>query len=102
MDSLILYSLAGILLFCTGLYGVFFIAHLLKRLMAMNIMAAGVFLILIVIARRNAEAFPDPVPHAMLLTGIVVAVSATAFACAIARRYVDITGRTGVDEEDAS
>jgi len=36
----------------------------------------------------------DPLPHAMVLTGIVVAVSATALAFALLRRYYRETGST--------
>lgn len=94
------YSITGMILFSAGLYGVFFTPHILRRLMSLNIMAAGVFLLLIAIAHRNAAPHPDPVPHAMLLTGIVVAISATAFAVALARRYYELSGRTDLGEED--
>ncbi len=96
------YSMTGVILFSIGLFGVFFIPHLLKRLMGMNIMAVGVFLLLIAIARRNAAPDPDPVPHAMLLTGIVVAISASAFAIRLARSYFDATGETDLDDGGAS
>ena len=92
------YSLAGVLLFAIGMYGVFFVRHLLRRLMGMNIMALGVFMIVIATARRNAGAYPDPVPHAMLLTGIVVAISATAFALGLVRRYAAASGCTDLDQ----
>jgi multicomponent Na+:H+ antiporter subunit C len=49
-------------------------------------MGAGVFHILVGIAYRGIEAPPDPVPHALVLTGIVVAVSATALALAFGKR----------------
>lgn len=96
------YMIAGMLLFSLGLFGVFFVSHLLRRLMAMNIMAVGVFLLLIAVARRNSDPYPDPVPHAMLLTGIVVAISATAFAVGLARKYYEASGRTDFDGEDGS
>lgn len=100
MTVLTAYSMTGMILFCAGLFGVFFTPHILRRLMSLNIMAAGVFLLLIAIARRNAAPDPDPVPHAMLLTGIVVAISATAFAVALARRYYQLCGRTDPGEVD--
>ena len=40
-----------------------------------------------------AKIHPDPVPHAMLLTGIVVAISASAFAIRLARSYHSASGR---------
>lgn len=92
------YAMAGALLFCIGLFGVFFVPHLLKRLMALNIVAIGVFLVLVAIAERNATSAPDPVPHAMLLTGIVVAISASAFAIRLARSFHAATGAIDLDE----
>jgi len=99
MTQELAYATGGMVLFCVGLAGVFFGRHLLRRLMGANVMALGVFMLLMAIARRNADPYPDPVPHAMLLTGIVVAISATAFAIGLARRWTDATGRTDLDEQ---
>ena len=49
-------------------------------------MGAGVFHVLIAIAYRGTTTAPDPVPQAMVLTGIVVAVSATALALILGER----------------
>jgi multicomponent Na+:H+ antiporter subunit C len=49
-------------------------------------MGAGVFHVLIAVAYRGIETIPDPVPHALVLTGIVVAVSATALALTLGLR----------------
>jgi multicomponent Na+:H+ antiporter subunit C len=43
-------------------------------------------MLLIAIAHRAASPLPDPVPHAMVLTGILVAVSATALALVLINR----------------
>jgi multicomponent Na+:H+ antiporter subunit C len=51
------------------------------------------------VAYRNRAEAPDPVPHAMVLTGIVVAVSATAFALSLVRRLHARTGRVTLDDE---
>ncbi len=93
-----LYSATGVVLFCIGLLGVTGGRHLVRRIMALNIMGGGVFLLLISVARRDAEQWPDPVPHALVLTGIVVAVSASALALAIARKITALTGKTDLDE----
>ncbi len=81
-----LYGLTGCLIVALGLRTALLHASLLQRLVAVNVMGAGVFLALIAVAYRGPETPPDPVPHALVLTGIVVAVSATALALALARR----------------
>lgn len=81
-----LYGLTGCLIVALGLRTALLHASLLHRLVAVNVMGAGVFLALIAVAYRGPEMPPDPVPHALVLTGIVVAVSATALALALARR----------------
>lgn len=80
------YGLAGVALFVIGLYGVATCEQVLRKILGMNIMSSGVFLLLVASAHRQADGAPDPVPHAMVLTGIVVAVSASALALALARR----------------
>ncbi len=69
--------LAGVL-FVIGLHGLFVARHLLRKILSLNVLSAAVFLLLVALAR---EADPlDAVPHAIVLTGIVVSVSATAVA----------------------
>jgi multicomponent Na+:H+ antiporter subunit C len=82
----ILYGGVGLLLFLLGVWS--FLTHepLWRKLIALNVMGAGVFHILVAVAYRGIESPPDPVPHALVLTGIVVAVSATALALAFGRR----------------
>lgn len=94
MTNAILYALCGVVLFGAGFQGLVLCRHLLRKVIALNVMGAGVFLVLIALARRTPGDRPDPVPHAMVLTGIVVAVSATALALALLRRYHRQTGQT--------
>jgi multicomponent Na+:H+ antiporter subunit C len=86
MSTQLLYGSAGILLFALGIWS--FLVHdgLLRKLIALNVTGGGVFLILIAVAYRGVGVPPDPVPHALVLTGIVVAVSATALALSLGRR----------------
>jgi multicomponent Na+:H+ antiporter subunit C len=106
MPPYLCYALAGAGIFCIGVAGVLLSSHLLRKIMALNLSASGVFLLLISIAQRNARAEPDPVPHAMVLTGLVVALAATAFAITLVRRIHAHTGATslagfsGREEED--
>lgn len=98
MSQFSLYALISMLLFSIGLYGFIAHAHLVRKILAMNIMGSGIFLLLISAAQRDPEAPPDPVPHAMVLTGIVVTVSFTAFALALTRRIYVETGQAYVSE----
>jgi multicomponent Na+:H+ antiporter subunit C len=86
MHAAVWYIFTGISLFVIGLVGIIACAHPLRKILALNIMGSGVFLLLVAPADRLVGRAPDPVPHAMVLTGIVVAVSATALALALARR----------------
>ena len=88
------YALCGVALFGIGFYGVVICGHLLRKVIALNLMGTGAFLVMIALADRRPGDLPDPVPHAMVLTGVVVAVSATALALALIRRYYRETGRT--------
>ena len=96
MPPYLWYALAGAGLFCLGFAGVLLASHLLRKIIAINISASGVFLLLISVAQRNALEKPDPVPHAMVLTGIVVALAASAFAITVARRIHATTGATAL------
>jgi multicomponent Na+:H+ antiporter subunit C len=94
METYELYAMASVGLFTIGLAAVFLCRHFFKKIIATKIIGAGVFLLLVSIAERDAELFADPVPHAMVITGIVVAVSAAAFALALARRIRLQSGRS--------
>lgn len=98
MNLPLLYAMAGVGLFVVGLHGLITHAHLLRKILALNIMGGGVFLLMVALARR-AAAVPDPVPHAMVITGIVVAVSATALALALVLRLKEVTGRAELPED---
>jgi len=98
-----IYLLAGVALFALGFYSLLVQAHLLRRIMALNVMSSGVFLVYIALAAQTSGPIPDPVPHAMVLTGIVVSVCATGLALALADRVQAATGRVELgDDEDAA
>ncbi|SHF20220.1 multisubunit sodium/proton antiporter, MrpC subunit [Modicisalibacter ilicicola DSM 19980] len=83
MSTALLFGLCGIVLFVLGLYFALTTTEMLRRILAINIMGNGVFMLLIAAAyQHDVSGLPntDPVPHALVLTGIVVAVSATALA----------------------
>ena len=95
MSPLLTYGVAGAVLIAIGLYALIVRRHLLRKILAVNVVGNGVFLVLVALAQRSGV--PDPVPQAMVLTGIVVAVSATALALALAVRVRDATGRATLD-----
>ncbi len=97
-----IFTLTAVVVFCLGLYGLIASAHLVRKIMAINIMGSAVFLLFGSIARRNMLEQSDPVPQAMVITGIVVAVAATAFALTLARRIHAETGTTQLPEERGS
>lgn len=100
MSQTDLYALTGAALFAIGLYGLITRPHLLHKVLALNISSGGVFLVLVGIARRVPGPVPDPLPHAMVLTGIVVTVSSTAFALALAKSIYTETGVAALDADD--
>lgn len=95
-----IYALAGALLFSIGLYGLVVRPHLLHKVLALNIMSSGAFLVIVGIARRVPGPVPDPLPHAMVLTGIVVTVSSTAFALALIKRIHTETGAVCLEDAE--
>jgi multicomponent Na+:H+ antiporter subunit C len=89
MNAVTLAGLAGAALVGMGLYGLVTHPHLLRKIVSFNVIGGGVFLLFGAIARRGAAAGfgADPVPQALVITGIVVAFSATALAVALLLRY---------------
>jgi multicomponent Na+:H+ antiporter subunit C len=60
---------------------------LMTRVLALNVSSAGVLMVLVVLAVRGGEpGAPDPVLHALVLTGIVITVSVTGLAIGLVRR----------------
>ena len=95
------YALTGVALFALGLYGLLVNRHLLRRIVAFNVIGSGVFLVFGAIAARGpGGGGTDPVPQAIVITGIVVAVSATALALTLCRRIHRATGRTSLPDDD--
>ncbi|MGB5276799.1 MAG: cation:proton antiporter subunit C [Gammaproteobacteria bacterium] len=100
MSQFLWYALIGAALFCIGLGGLVIHPHLLRRILALNVMSTGVFLIFVALAKRAGD-LPDPVPLAMVLTGLVVSVSATALALVLVVRIKHLHGSTEFPEDDA-
>ncbi len=94
MSDATLFGLCARALVGLGLYGLIVNPQPLRKILAFNVVGSGVFLLFGAIARRGAAAGMggDPVPQALLITGIVVAFSATALAVALLLRLSAATG----------
>ncbi|MBT0652019.1 NADH-quinone oxidoreductase subunit K [Geomobilimonas luticola] len=97
MSSGLLFAAVGCLLLVLGVGGVLLLDHLVRRILAFNLMGSGIFLVLVGLAQRSGRI--DPVPQAMVLTGIVVSVAATALALALARRRYADSGSTTLQDK---
>ena len=95
MSSATLAGLVGAALVGLGLYGVIADPQPLRKILAFNLIGSGVFLVFGIVARKGAAAglSADPVPQAMVITGIVVAFAASALAVALTLRLFEETGR---------
>ena len=94
MTAAALYGVCAAALVGLGLFGLITSPQPLRKILAFNVIGSGVFLLFGVIARRGAAAGldADPVPQALVITGIVVAFSATAMAVALLLRLFKATG----------
>ena len=97
LETSTLYGLLGIVLAALGLHAAILQRDTVHRILAINVLGVGVFLMFIAAAYKGPDAAPDAVPHALVLTGIVVAVAATALALALQRRLE--VAREDTDDE---
>lgn len=98
----VLYALAAVALFCMGCYSLLTYSHLLRKILSLNVMGVGVFMLLIAKAYAEEGQQSDPVPQALVLTGIVVAICATGLALNLAVQIEAATHKADIaeDEED--
>ena len=82
MSNVTLYLLGGIALWVLGLHALMTQRNALRRIMAVNVMGSGTFMVMVALASRVTPI--DPVLQALVVTGLVVAASATAFALRLA------------------
>jgi len=99
VSATLLYGVAAAGLVALGLFGLVAQAAVLRKILAFNLLGAGVFLLFGVVAKRGGA---DPVPQAMVITGLVVAFAATALAIAMALRMHQITGALSIVEPPRS
>jgi multicomponent Na+:H+ antiporter subunit C len=101
MSAATIFGLCAAVAVGLGLYGVIVNPQPLRKILAFNLLGSGVFLLFGVVARRGAAAGfgGDPVPQALVITGIVVAFSATALAVALVLRLFQAAGSTTLGSE---
>jgi multicomponent Na+:H+ antiporter subunit C len=102
--------LGAIALFIIGLYTVLTHNNLLKKVIGINIMETSVFLLFVSIGMVNQGRPPilrigddfaiyiNPLPSALILTGIVVAVSITAYSLSLIIQLYNAYGTLDLDQ----
>ena len=98
MSSGLVFACAGLGLLVIGAWTLVLRAHLVSKVLAVNVMGSGTFLLLVSSGATDGGA-TDPVPQAMVITGIVVAISATALALALIVRIGDAVGEPALPED---
>jgi multicomponent Na+:H+ antiporter subunit C len=102
MSDVILHSVTGLLIFCLGLRALLIYQELVRKVLALNFMGTGILMFIMAMAMRVPGHAPDPVPHAIVLTSIVVAVCATALLLVLAGNLHALTGSTRLGEDETN
>ena len=105
-----IYSLVLILLFL-GMYGMIVSNNYMKKMMAMNVMQVAVIFFFLCFAQKeggmipildgittNPDLYINPLPHALMLTAIVVSLGTTGVAIALLMRIKETFGSVEEDE----
>ena len=107
------FETASVLLFVVGLAGMLFNRNLFKKVVSMGFMDSAIFLFLTsagyvegrmapIVADPSvpaaAELYSNPLPAGLVLTGIVVSVSFTAFGLALTQRLYKKYHSLNIDE----
>jgi len=103
-----IYYFASIVLFLIGFYILLTHPNLIKKVIGLNVMDSAIFFFFVAvgfvsdgspIVEAGSEALTvNPVPSGLMLTGIVVSVSVTAFALAIIIKVYQHYGTINVEE----
>ncbi len=104
------YAVTAVILFGIGFLNVMLQQNLVKKVVGFNIMDAAVFLLLaslgyisgrvapVVTEGAQAAQYINPIPSGLVLTGIVVSVSITAFSLALIQRIYQQYGTIDLRE----
>lgn len=99
------------ILFFLGIFGMITCKNYMKKLMCMNVMQIAVILFFLCFAQKTGAQIPvldgifkaakdyiNPIPHALMLTAIVVSLGTTGVALALLMRLKETFG--SVEEDD--
>ncbi len=103
------YYLVAVILFIIGMHTMLTHSNMIKKVIAMNIMDVSVFLLFVAIGYVQGGSAPilqegvevlyvNPLPGALMLTGIVVGVSVTAYALSLVVKIYRYYGTVDADE----
>lgn len=105
------FETASIILFGIGLATLMLNKNLIKKIIGMNVMDTSVFLFLVakgyIVGRKapiitksfdGVDGYVNPIPSALILTGIVVAVSVTALLLALTVKIYETYGTVDLEE----
>lgn len=99
-----------LILFAVAVYGMIACSNYMKKLMCMNMMQVSIIFFFLTFGQKNggtlpiavddillAEAYINPLPHALMLTAIVVSLGTTGVGLALLMKIKDIYGT--IEEE---
>ena len=107
------YEIAAVILFGNGFMNLLLQSNLIKKIVGLNIMDTSIYLFLAargfifgrvapvpqdVSVPASAETYINPIPGGLVLTGIVVSVSVTAFSLALVMRLYKKYHTLNLDE----
>ncbi len=98
-------------LFFVGLFGLLSQRHIIKVFISIGIMEIAVFILFIGLSFQKGLTAPmlgdahtsfvqmnDPIPHAMILTAIVIGMAVLALGISFAIEYYKLTGKNRLDQ----
>jgi len=104
-------TVGSMALFFVGLFGILTQKHFIKIFISIAIMETAVFLLFIGLMFNSSFSAPilqtsqsgfsgmnDPIPHAMILTAIVIGMAVLALGVSFAIEYYKLTGNTDIDK----
>ena len=103
--------IGSMLLFLVGLFGLLTRKHIIKIFLSIAIMESSIFLFFIGMTFKNDFIAPildlthtnvsnmnDPIPHAMVLTAIVIGMAVLALGVSFAIEYYKLTSKTDINQ----